>query len=106
MAEAGRSGEITPDQAGRYGSREQFVRHASRTEQHAGQIIDADIGTPDRHGGEHVTGRLVELTEMGPYDLVQAGGLDIKLEPGLDGVRSDVGQGARVRVPAQQFTDE
>jgi hypothetical protein len=106
VAEAGRPGGITADEAGRHGPFEQFVQRVSRNEQHAGEIVDADIGPPHRHRGEHVTGWLVELAEMGPYDLVQAGGLQVELEPGLNGVRSGVRQGARVPVPAQQFTDE
>ena len=61
---------------------------------------------PHRHGREHVAGGLVQLPEVGPYHLVQAGRPQVELEPGLDRIRACFGQRTRALVGAQQFGRE
>ena len=55
-----------------------------------GQITGADIGPPHRHRGQHVTGRILQLREMGPDHLLDTGAAQVELEPGLDQVRIGV----------------
>ena len=106
MDEAGRAGRAAAHQAGRLSPLKQPVQRIRRAVQHPGQVTGADIGPPDRHGGQHVTDRLVQLPELRPDQPVQAGGMQIEFEPGLDGVRPEFGQGPGVRVAAQEFTRE
>ena len=106
VAEPNRAGRIPADQARRYGPLDQLVQHISRTEQHGGQVADANIRPPHRQGGEHVTRWLVQLPELRLDHLVQAGTSHVKLELGLDGVRSGFRQGARILIGAQQFACE
>jgi hypothetical protein len=73
VAEADRAGRVAADQAGRDGPRQQLVQLVRVAGQHAAQVADADLSAPDGHGRKHLPGRLVQLGQLGPDQLVQAG---------------------------------